>query len=128
MIAKMSKGRGFRGALNYDITKEGGRIISTNMAGKNPRELAAEFGEIRKLRPNLGKAVMHVSLSAALGEKLTDEKWQGIGQRYLRGMGFNLLTTIHSTAVFRGVERRKVASYSLGTLEWPHPGFFDEVE
>ena len=89
MIAKMSKGRGFRGALNYDITKEGGRIISTNMAGKNPRELAAEFGEIRKLRPNLGKAVMHVSLSAALGEKLTDEKWQGIGQRYLRGMGFN---------------------------------------
>ena len=46
----------------------------------------------------------------------------------LRGMGFNILTTIHSTAVFHGVERRKVASYSLGTLEWPHPGFFDEVE
>ena len=88
MIAKMSKGRGFRGALNYDITKEGGRIISTNMAGQNPRELAAEFGEIRKLRPNLGKAVMHVSLSAAHGEKLTDEQWQAIGQRYLRGMGF----------------------------------------
>lgn len=88
MIAKMVKGRGFRGALEYAITKEGGRIISSNMAGKNPRELAAEFGEIRKLRPNLGKAVMHVSLSAAPGEKLTDEQWQAIGQRYLRGMGF----------------------------------------
>lgn len=88
MIAKLVKGRGFRGALEYDITKEGGRIISSNMAGQNPRELAAEFGEIRKLRPNLGKAVLHVSLSAAPGEKLTDEQWREIGQRYLRGMGF----------------------------------------
>ena len=88
MIAKLVKGRGFRGALEYDIAKEGGRIISRNMAGEKPRELAAEFGEIRKLRPKLGKAVMHVSLSAAPGEKLTDEQWQAIGQRYLRGMGF----------------------------------------
>ncbi len=46
----------------------------------------------------------------------------------LRGMGFNVLTTIHATVVFRGVERRKVASYSLGTPEWPRPGFFDEVK
>lgn len=88
MIAKMVKGRGFRGALEYDLNKEKGRVISTNMAGEKPRELAAEFGEIRKLRPNLGKAVMHVSLSAAVGEKLTDAQWSAIGQRYLRGMGF----------------------------------------
>lgn len=88
MIAKMVKGRGFRGALEYDLTKEKGRVIDSNMAGQNPRELAAEFGEIRKLRPNLGKAVMHVSLSAAPGEKLTDEQWREVGQRYLRGMGF----------------------------------------
>ena len=88
MIAKMVKGRGFRGALEYDLTKENGRVIDSNMAGQNPRELAAEFGEIRKLRPNLGKAVLHVSLSAAPGEKLTDEQWREVGQRYLRGMGF----------------------------------------
>lgn len=88
MIAKMVKGRGFRGALEYDLTKEKGRIIDSNMAGQTPRELAAEFGQIRKLRPNLGKAVLHVSLSAAPGEKLTDEQWREIGQRYLRGMGF----------------------------------------
>lgn len=88
MIAKLVKGRGFRGALEYDLTKEKGRVIDSNMAGQNPRELAAEFGQIRKLRPNLGKAVLHVSLSAAPGEKLTDEQWREIGQRYLRGMGF----------------------------------------
>ena len=88
MIAKMVKGRGFRGALEYDLNKEKGHVIDSNMAGKNARELAAEFGEIRKLRPNLGRAVMHVSLATAPGEKLTDEQWREVGQRYLRGMGF----------------------------------------
>ena len=87
MIAKAVKGKGFRGALEYDLTKEQGRVIDKNMAGENPRELAAEFGEIRKLRPNLGKAVLHVSLSAAPGEKLTDEQWREIGKRYMDGMG-----------------------------------------
>ena len=87
MIAKAVKGKGFRGALEYDLTKEGGQVLDTNMAGENPRELAAEFGEIRKLRPNLGKAVLHVSLSAAPGEKLTDAQWREIGKRYMDGMG-----------------------------------------
>lgn len=87
MIAKAVKGKGFRGALDYDLKKEQGRVISKNMAGENPRELAAEFGEIRKLRPTLGKAVLHVSLSAAPGENLTDEQWSEIGKRYLDGMG-----------------------------------------
>jgi hypothetical protein len=87
MIAKAIKGRGFRGALEYDLGKEQGRILASNMAGRTPRELAAEFGAVRRLRPNLGKAVLHVSLSAAVGEKLTDAQWQQIAQRYLRGMG-----------------------------------------
>lgn len=86
MIAKAIKGKGFRGALQYDLSKEQGRLIDTNMEGVVPRELAKEFGEIRKLRPNLGKAVLHVSLSAAPGEHLTDAQWREIGQRYLRGM------------------------------------------
>ena len=87
MIAKAVKGKGFRGALEYDLTKEQGRVIDKNMAGEKPRELAAEFGEIRKLRPNLGKAVLHVSLSAAPGEKLSDEQWREIGKRYMEDMG-----------------------------------------
>jgi len=89
MIAKMVKGRGFRGALEYDLTKEKGRVIDSNMAGQNPRALAAEFGEIRRLRPNLGKAVLHVSLSAAPGEKLSDTQWREIGKRYMEGMGLD---------------------------------------
>jgi hypothetical protein len=75
MIAKAIKGKGFRGALEYDLSKEEGRVIDTNMNGDGARELAAEFGEIRKLRPRLSKAVLHVSLSAAPGELLTDAQW-----------------------------------------------------
>jgi hypothetical protein len=88
MIAKMVKGSGFRGALEYDLQAEKGQMLDTNMAGENPRELAKEFGEIRKLRPHLNKAVLHVSLAAAPGESLTDKQWTDIGHKYLRGMGF----------------------------------------
>jgi hypothetical protein len=89
MIAKAIKGKGFRGALEYDLSKEEGRVIDTNMNGDGARQLAAEFGEIRKLRPALSKAVLHVSLSAAPGEHLTDAQWTEIGQRYLNGMGLD---------------------------------------
>jgi len=43
----------------------------------------------------------------------------------LRAAGWNIMTTINPTVLFRGVERRNVASYSLGTPEWPRPGFLD---
>ena len=39
----------------------------------------------------------------------------------LRAAGWNVLTTIHPTVIFRGVERRNVASYSLGAPEWVPP-------
>lgn len=39
----------------------------------------------------------------------------------LRAKGFNIITTIHSEVEFRGVIRRKVASYSLGVPEWKKP-------
>lgn len=41
----------------------------------------------------------------------------------LRAAGWNIITTIHPVVVFRGLERRKVASYSLGTPEWKSPEF-----
>ena len=89
MIAKAVKGTGFRGAVSYDLAPEKGALLDTNMAGETPRELAAEFGAIRALRPTLGKAVLHVSLTAAPGEQLSDDQWREIGQRYLAGMGFS---------------------------------------
>lgn len=88
MIAKMIKGTGFRGVLEYDLRKEGSQLLDTNMAGDNPRTLAREFGEVRALRPSLTKAVCHVSLSIAPTEYLTDDQWRSVAQSYLDGMRF----------------------------------------
>jgi hypothetical protein len=118
MIAKITTGAGFRGTLDYLMNQksekgrggskaaqressraasEGGpaygrgerhRIIGSNMSGRTPRELATEFGAIRRQRPSISKPVHHVSLSAASGERLTVEQWQGIAARYVEGMGF----------------------------------------
>ena len=44
----------------------------------------------------------------------------------LRAKGFNVLTVILPEFEFRGVIRRNVALYSLGTPEWPAPDFFGE--
>lgn len=88
MIAKTHMGRGFRGALNYVLDKEGGRLIGGNMSGRSPRALATEFKAFREMRPKLKKALAHTSLSAEIGAKLTDEQWQEIAQDFLQEMGF----------------------------------------
>ncbi|MEG6502866.1 MULTISPECIES: relaxase/mobilization nuclease domain-containing protein [unclassified Desulfovibrio] len=88
MIAKLVKGKGFRGALEYDLREQKGHILDTNMGGDNPRELAREFGAVRALRPNLTKAVCHVSISLPPDEKLTDDQWKDVAGKYLEGMGF----------------------------------------
>ena len=41
----------------------------------------------------------------------------------LRGMGFNIITTILPEVEFRGRIRRNVALYSLGVPSWPAPGW-----
>ena len=43
MIAKISTGSGFRGALDY-LFKVDAETIGGNMAGDDPRSLAREFG------------------------------------------------------------------------------------
>jgi len=94
VIQKAHIGRGFRGVLNYvfDESAEQGhdaaRILDTNMAGRNPRELAAEFGALRQLNPDLTRAVYHCSLRLPAGEHLADEGWAGFSRDYLREMGF----------------------------------------
>ena len=45
----------------------------------------------------------------------------------LRAAGWNIITTIRPVVMFRGVELRNVASYSLGVPEWPAPGLFEVV-
>lgn len=95
MIAAIVKGTGFRGAAEYVFhgrkgeKQERGEIVFSNMAGRMPRELACEWGAFRRMRPKLGKAVCHVSLSLAPeDETLSDADWSVIAQRFMEELGF----------------------------------------
>ncbi|MDS4015818.1 MAG: helix-turn-helix domain-containing protein [Candidatus Accumulibacter sp.] len=44
----------------------------------------------------------------------------------LRAKGFHVLTTIMPRFEFRGRIRRNTALYSMGSPEWPAPGFFED--
>lgn len=46
----------------------------------------------------------------------------------LRGLGFNVLTTILPEVEFRGRIRRNAALYSLGSPSWPAPGFLEDTK
>ena len=49
----------------------------TNMAGRTQRELASEIGILRRLRPNLTKAVSHLILSHDPKQReLTEKEWK----------------------------------------------------
>jgi|GEM_PF-1630749 len=89
MIGKQTKGRGFRKLLDYLESREDAQLIGGNMSGRNARELAREFKLSRQLNSDADRVVYHVSLSAAKGDKLDDEKWNEIGDRYMKEMGFD---------------------------------------
>lgn len=88
MIGKIVKGRGFRGVLEYALQKEKGKLIWTNMASREPRGLAKEFGAIRQLKPRFKNAVFHAALSAPKSQNTTDEMWLKIVGEYRKRMGF----------------------------------------
>lgn len=95
MIGKLTKGKSYRCAAEYlmngskNADPDRGELIDTNLTGSTPREWAKEISAYRRLRPSLGKAVFHASLSPADGDReLTDADWQAIGRSYLDAMGF----------------------------------------
>lgn len=90
MKAKIERGSGFRGVLNYGLGKEGGNaceIIGGNMSGTDPQTLAAEFALSREARPGVARPVWHTSLTLPKGEHLDSDKWSEIVADFMEGMG-----------------------------------------
>lgn len=99
MICKLIKGkgtnRGFRGLFEYlqhgprGEKLNRGHVLATNLAGTSPREWSREIAAFRQLRPSLGKAVFHASLSLAPEDRqLSDAEFSQLASRFLTGMGF----------------------------------------
>lgn len=88
MKAKLSRGSGFRGVLDYAFGDgKDPEIVGGNMGGRTAAELASEFGAFREMRPSCERPVWHCSLSCPPGERLTAEQWRGVGMDMMRHMG-----------------------------------------
>ena len=89
MIGKISKGKNFSGVLKYVEQKHEARLIGGNMLGRNAYELAAQFRVSEALNDRVERPVFHASLSLPSREKLTDNQWSDLAQRYLEKMDFD---------------------------------------
>ena len=103
MIEKITKGKGARGLAEYLLASKDHNgdlrpradIIGGTLAGRTARELAAEIGMLRRLRPNLQTAVGHVSLRVPEGDRpLSDQEWAAIGDRWPAEMGMDSYCTV----------------------------------
>lgn len=87
MIGRISMGNGFKGALEYDA-KEGSELLATNCASTTPKAMAREMRIVVNSNAHCKKPVFHTSLSLPKSDKLTNEQWQKVGERYLELMKF----------------------------------------
>lgn len=87
MKAKVNRGNGFRGLLDYALGEsKNHEIVGGNLAGQTARELAAEFKVSRQLRPEAKNPVVQFSLSLPPGEDVTPEKWRAITDDFVSMM------------------------------------------
>lgn len=119
MIGKITIGKSFGGCIRYcledklELTHEQklalssqdglhyenrAEVLEYNMCFGNKKELIRQFNDVRALRPNLSKPVMHISLSLDPEDLFTKEKLRQVGQDFARGFGFEknqYLVTYH---------------------------------
>ncbi|GAC1314047.1 MAG: hypothetical protein NVSMB24_38200 [Mucilaginibacter sp.] len=100
MTADQVKGKGFKGALSYNLKKlEQGvaSVLGNSFIETNLESILKEVSLVKMLRPNLKKYFYHTSLNFPPSENLADEKIKKIAGEYLDQMGFNQ----HQYIIFR---------------------------
>lgn len=100
MTANMIKGKGFGGALRYNlekVEKSLAEILDRSFAGDSYKSIMKEMQMVKMLRPNLQKHFYHTSINFPPSENLSDEKMKEIGREYLEESGF----TQHQFITFR---------------------------
>ena len=98
MIAKITRGGGFRGAARYVLDERHGldhehqpEIIGGNMAGRTSTELTREFEAVRQQRPDIRKPVEHLAVSFARDERpLSNDEMARLADEYLTRRGHDL--------------------------------------
>lgn len=100
MIGKITTGKSFRGCILYclnDKKQELGKelvmqhraeVILFNQCFGNDKELISQFNAVRQLNPKLSKPVLHVTLSLALDDKISKDKFMEMCEQCARELGF----------------------------------------
>ena len=94
MIAKQIIGKDFYGVLMYNqkkVDKGKAIVLDSNLSAHSVVKQTKEFNVIRQLKPNLSRAVYHVSLNLPYSdsEKLSNEDFASLNRDFLEGMGFD---------------------------------------
>jgi hypothetical protein len=90
MMAKIVKGKGFKGVVNYVLGKQDARLIDADGVRLTGREsITGSFIAQAAANPRLSRTVGHISLdfSAQDKEKLTDRLMVTIARDYMERMG-----------------------------------------
>ena len=90
MIGKIVTGKSFKGAVEYVLNKKNARLLdSDGVDTESARSVIADLNFQRKTRPEVTKAVGHISLAFHKNDtaRLNDELMTGLAQLYMRRMG-----------------------------------------
>ena len=91
MIGKITTGRGAGGTVAYVTGKGGAQVLSSTWTGPAETWAAQAYEHGVALNPGLtehGQSVVHISLNAAPGERLSDDQWRAVSAEYLARMGW----------------------------------------
>jgi hypothetical protein len=92
MTANLIKGKGFKGALRYNmakVQKNEAEVLDHSFARLSEKAILKEVLAIKVQRPNLHKYFYHTSLNFPYNENLTNEQMKTIGLDFLEKSGFN---------------------------------------
>jgi hypothetical protein len=100
MTGNQIKGKGFRGALRYNLDKverQVAEVLDHSFASVSEKSIMKEIQFVRMLRPNLQKYFYHTSVNFPPSEDLSNQMMTQIGRDYLKANGF----TQHQFIMFR---------------------------
>jgi hypothetical protein len=92
MTANLIKGKGFKGALRYNmekVEKNEAEVLDHSFARLSEKSILKEVLAIKVQRPNLQKYFYHTSLNFPYNENLTNERMKTIGLDFLEKSGFS---------------------------------------
>ncbi|MBA4055604.1 MAG: hypothetical protein C0490_12895, partial [Marivirga sp.] len=92
MTGNMIKGKGFRGALRYNLEKVSkgvAEVLDHSFVEVSEKTIMKEIQMIKVMRPNLQKFFYHTSINFPPAEDLSNEKMKEIAHDYLKASGFD---------------------------------------